>query len=177
MPDVNVYAAAWQDHPGLKAVGRYTQITMKSQSQCSHTGVTAVRVCYPKDFCLEHAKVHAAACASTVGSVTAIWACRGGSVRAGNPAIGIQFSAAIAAAKMRYQQLPAVRGSFISVLPWEGSRASEPHAAGGCYVAPLGVKLPLVHIWQWCFRSRCDPSSSCGAILVRRCVLPCKRRA
>ncbi|KAK9826590.1 hypothetical protein WJX74_004519 [Apatococcus lobatus] len=92
------------------------------------TDVTAVRVCYPSGFCIVHAKIHAAACASACGPVISFWA--GGSVRAGNPCVGVQFSAPVAAAKMRYQQLPAVQGSSVSVLPWQGSRCSDASGKG-----------------------------------------------
>lgn len=88
--------------------------------------MTAIRVCYPKGFCKEHAKVHAAACASVAGTVSSIWACQAGAVRTGNPAIGLELQTPLAAARMRGQQLPAVQGSPITVHPWEGSRTSHP---------------------------------------------------
>ncbi|KAK9826681.1 hypothetical protein WJX74_009673 [Apatococcus lobatus] len=93
-------------------------------------GITAVRLCYPKGFCREHAKVHAAACASTMGAITSIWACSG-SMRNGTPTIGIQFAAAISAAKLRSQHLPTVQGTTVTVIPWEGSRIAKPSMGSG----------------------------------------------
>lgn len=77
-----------------------------------------MRVSYPRGFCPKHARVHAAACASTLGTIVSIWP--GGLSGADDPCVGVQFGTPTAAAKMQYLRLPEVEGVPVSVQPWKG---------------------------------------------------------
>ena len=81
-------------------------------------GPLAVRMSYPEGMWTEHAKVHAAACASTFGDIARVWA---GSARSGRPYVGLQLRSVAATAKLLALQLPSVQGRLVDVVPWKGA--------------------------------------------------------
>ena len=113
--------------------------------------VTALRITgYPDRLELDHASLHAASCASVMGSLQQIWA--GRSQSAGKPYVAVKFHAALAASKLRAQVLPFVRGTALHVLPWEGAITADTlqHSEGPIppsltHVAPSLIRLMGLH--------------------------------
>ncbi len=117
----------------LPAVPACTALLMKL---IRPAGPSAVRMSYPEGTWTEHAKVHAAACASSFGDIARVWA---GSARSGRPYVGLQLRSAAATAKLLALQLPSVQGRLVDVVPWKGAMITNVPVERGNLLSDMGL--------------------------------------